>query len=371
MHRLFIFFVVIITSVYLVSCDYGLQNLNNQTNDLREFPVKYAEFFKIFKSDSIYILSIINPWKPEEEMQRFLISTGKDITGAIKIPVNSVSVHSLDYIGFIQELDEISAISSITDANRVYNAQIQSLLGQKLISDLGPATELNIELLLQTKPDLIFTTTYESDKKGEDILQKAQIPTIYNMGWMEKSPLGRAEWIKVIGLMFNKIDLADSVFSQIEKNYKDAKEFVEHIKVRPRVMVGGDYNGVWYTPGGKSFKAKLIEDAGAEYFWSSNTTTGSIPLSFEKVLSVHFDDDIWIECPYKDSEELKLHDKRLIRFKSVRTGNVYNNLKSTNGLANDYWETGICRPDWILMDILTIFYPAKYNHGLKYYNKLN
>lgn len=49
-------------------------------------------------------------------------------------------------------------------------------------------------------------------------------------------------------------------------------------------MTGVMYGDVWYVPGGRSYAAKFIEDAGGKYLWSDNPKTGSIELSFESVL---------------------------------------------------------------------------------------
>ena len=36
---------------------------------------------------------------------------------------------------------------------------------------------------------------------------------------LEKTPLGRAEWIKFFGVLFDKEKEADSIFNELENNY--------------------------------------------------------------------------------------------------------------------------------------------------------
>ncbi|HBU79689.1 MAG TPA: ABC transporter substrate-binding protein, partial [Muricauda sp.] len=49
-------------------------------------------------------------------------------------------------------------------------------------------------------------------------------------------------------------------------------------KTKPTVLTGGLYKDVWYVAGGKSWMAKFLEDANADYLWADNNETGSIGL---------------------------------------------------------------------------------------------
>lgn len=102
--------------------------------------------------------------------------------------------------------------------------------------------------------------------------------------WMETNPLGRAEWIKVLGYLFDKEKEADSIFQMVEKNYLAIKNQTKRQKVRPQILHGEEYNGVWYVAGGQSYIAQIYKDAGADYLWKDNDKTGSLPIDFEMVL---------------------------------------------------------------------------------------
>lgn len=355
----------------LMSCNSEI-NQKQIDNITTESDIKYAEFFKIKNTDSNIILIIINPWKPNEILQkyRFSLNNNSNIQSDISLPVNRLSIHSLDNIGFVSELGKLNSVCAITDENRLYNPQIINQINQGITVDLGPAVDINLERLLMSKPDLILSTTYESSDNSQSIINKAGIPIIYNLGWMESSPLGRAEWIKVIGLILGKTAEADSVFEQIEKSYLELKSLTQDIENKPKVMIGAGYNGTWYMPGGQSFKSILMRDAGADYHWFSNQSKGSLAYSFETVLTYHLNDDIWIEAPWYDYNEMKLADSRYLNFNSVIQKQVFNNFGRAKGLANDYWETGICRPDYILMDLIEIFHPQLIDHQLIYYKSL-
>ena len=80
--------------------------------------------------------------------------------------------------------------------------------------------------------------------------------------YMEQTPLGRAEWIKFIGLLFGKKAVADSIFSATERNYSALKTMAGAVPERPEVISETMTNGVWYVPGGASYKAVMYADAG-------------------------------------------------------------------------------------------------------------
>ena len=125
-------------------------------------------------------------------------------------------------------------------------------------------------------------------------------------------------------------------------------------------------------PGSDSYLTKLFHDAGGDYHYKNSESTGSLPLSFEVVLDDLIDADYWIGPRAKSMKELEMMDERYTVFKAFREGNVYTFDKrmSKNG-GNDYWESGITRPDLILKDIIKIFHPELLpNHELYYYKRL-
>ncbi len=61
-----------------------------------------------------------------------------------------------------------------------------------------------------------------------------------------------------------------------------------------------------------------------------------------------------------------------MRLKAVREKRVYNNNRRVNNEGgNDYWESGVLRPDRILEDLVSIFHPnILKGHTLFYYKRL-
>jgi iron complex transport system substrate-binding protein len=102
-----------------------------------------------------------------------------------------------------------------------------------------------------------------------------------------------------------------------------------------------------------------MADAGADYLWSGDTTSGSMPLSVESVIDRAKEADFWLDPGASRSlSELTGMDERFSVFKAFRVGRVYNNdAKIGPNGGNDYWETGEARPDLALNDFISIFHP--------------
>ena len=77
-----------------------------------------------------------------------------------------------------------------------------------------------------------------SMNKTYNLIEKHGIPVIINGDWREETPLGRAEWIKFFGALFDKEKLADSIFNTIEEDYLAAKLMVKEKTSHPTILSG-------------------------------------------------------------------------------------------------------------------------------------
>ena len=84
------------------------------------------------------------------------------------------------------------------------------------------------------------------------------IPLIPHLGYKELTPLGQAEWIKVVGLLTGHSGEANRIFSGIERRYMALKARTDSVKERPRVFTGEMRGGNWYAVGGRSFLAQMF-----------------------------------------------------------------------------------------------------------------
>lgn len=359
-----IFWIGIIVSA-LLSCKGKNNNVDSSYNNtpISVTQIKYAKGFKIEHFESYTRLTINNPWSEGNSYavynlyKRDEANLPYDGTN-IKVPLQSIVVNTFSYFEFLELLDELDKITGTSDGFRIYNQEILSGIANGSIADLGDPFKLNIEKTLGLKPDAILSSAYaQSDNFSERII-KAGLPVIYNIEWMENSPLARAEWIKMIAVFFDKETAADSIFNKIETQYIAAKELAQNIPVKQSVMAGDNFQGTWYVPGGKSYNALLFNDAKLEYYFKDNESTGSIGLNIESILTNFSKANLWVGCEADTYKELLSKDSKYFLLSSVKNKRVFNNHKRiTKSGGNDYFESVIANPDLILKDLIKAAYP--------------
>ena len=142
---------------------------------------------------------------------------------------------------------------------------------------------------------------------------------------------------------------------------------------KPTVFTGSDYQGTWSMPGGNSFAAAFLKDAGADYLWADDTSTGSLPLAFEAVFEKAQSAEYWVNVGYFFTlNDLLAADARYADFAVYQSGNIWNNDAITSATGgNDYYESAVAHPELVLADLIKIFHPELLpDYELVYYRQL-
>jgi len=369
---IYFFYLIIV----LTSC--GTETTNKELKK-NTSTLSYAKRFTITKEENTTILELLGNKGDSAVTATFVLYSKNKPTNHqdayfIKTPVNKVACMSSIYTTMLAKLGEEKSIVAIDNVDYYNNTFIQQVVTEHKITELSKGPKINIEQTMALNPDLILTygmgnPSVDVDKK----LLQANIPIAISLDHLEETPLARAEWIKFFACFFNKEQLADSLFAITEKKYLDLKKLTKHQTVRPTVLTEIKYGDTWYVPGGKSYVANLLADAGASYFWSNEKQTGSMPLPFETVYTKAKDCDFWINLYQVNSQkELLSYDERYGLFNAVKKNKLYNNNKTQNskGFSN-YWESGISNPDEVLADLISIISPTLLpNHTLIYYKQI-
>ncbi len=382
------FFYLVICTIVLGACQGRRTNpaeqQKNETAQLENYDfeakVKYAGHFIINNHKGYKYIVVFDPWNSCDTLASYVLyPKSKPVPPnlpahefLIPVPINTIGSMSTPNIGSLSLLGELEKVVGISDGKLISNTHIREKFQKGQLSELGAHQNSNIEEIINLSPDLLIKTGFDNVRKLDERLVEAGIPLAYNVEWMESHMLGRAEWIKFTGAFFAKDALADSIFNSIEKSFSEQLQLISQIEKRPSVMLGFDSKGTWYTPGGKSYVGKLIEQCGGAYMFRNDKTQGSQPLSFEVMLDWCVDADIWLMNSYTPVSSIKNMDERFQLFKAVREGNVYNfdNRLNEDG-GNDYWESGVTRPDIVMKDVIKMFHPELLpDHDLYYYRKV-
>lgn len=339
--------------------------------------VEYAKGFAVNYYGKHKLITVSNPWQGARKVEYQYVlspdSANHEDKKTIQYPVNSVICLSTTHIAMIAAIDEHLSIEGVSGDEFIMNERIRKRIRAGFIKDVGHSQALNYETILNRDPDIMFAYEVKGETSYANKLDELGVQVVFNGDYLETSPLGKAEWIKFIAAFYNKEKLAQNYFKEVKSAYKRIRQLTDSVKKRPVVFTGLPFKGTWYVPGGNSYLAKLIRDAGGDYIWSNNNKRESLALSIESVFSKARKADVWINTGRKTTyRALKQTDKRFAQLSAFQNDRVFNNNARTNGKGgNDFWETGTIEPHILLKDMVKLFHPDLLpDHKLKYYHKL-
>ena len=371
--------ILLICAVILGLFSCGNQPLKQIKPDSNQF----AHGFHIVRMGEITRLDVFNPW---ENARNFIYSyylIPKSIAipdsladrAIIRTPVEKVVVLSTTHIGFIAKLGLESTIIGVSGKDFVSNPIVRKGIENGLVHDIGYDQNLNYELLLQLKPDLVMAYGIGSDVAAHlSKMKDLNIPVVINAEYLEETPLGRAEWLLFMGSFYNQTDLAQQVFNEVVMEYDSMKTLVSESNHKPLILSGLPYKDNWWVPGGKSYMANMIADAGGDYIWKDNPSRESFVVSLENAIVKATQADLWINTGQTNSiQEILESDERFKIIPALQKKMVYNDNKLMNPTGgNEVWETGAANPQDLLRDLIHIFHPEiNTDSTFHYYQKLN
>jgi iron complex transport system substrate-binding protein len=293
-----------------------------------------------------------------------------------------IVVLSTVFAGFIELLGAQSQIVGLDKISFYSDSVLLQQCKQGSTQEIGEEAQIQLEKTLALKPDILICNSenFNTTAIGRR-LERSGTKIICCNNFKEAHPLARAEWIKLFGAITGKLAMADSLFAVVKNNYNATLEFAKQQsailksegKEKPTVLAEAMFGDTWFVPGGKSYTAQLIEDAGGIYCFSDLQPLFTYPKSLEDVLQVAKDADIWIHIgQIKERLEILQEDERYGLFKAFQNKQLFNNNKQENSTGgNAFWEKGVGRPDLILLDLYTIFKSPTSNTGsYNYYTKI-
>jgi iron complex transport system substrate-binding protein len=341
---------------------------------------RYANGFRLEREGLLTRLIISRPYqRADQVIEYWLIPEGyterpRDPTvHVIPVPAKDIVCTSTTHIPMLDYLGLTDRLTGFPTPDYISSAKARERIDNGSVRDVGRDNSMNFEVLALLKPSVLMAYQLTGDFGQLYRVRELGIPVVVNAEYLEEHPLGRAEWIKVMGALFGKEKEADSVFTQIEANYMSALKKVKGVSVRPTVISGTLYGSTWFLPGGRNHVARLFADAGLTYLWSDTPETGSLELGFEAVLQRAREADLWLgAASFASLNAMKEADQRYSLFRAFREGQVYTynrRMGATGG--NEYLELGYLRPDIILEDLIAIAHPERAGgHTLFFFQRL-
>lgn len=263
--------------------------------------ITYASGLSIYKHENYSIVKVINPWPDANKNFTYILKEKNGIVPdslqkytIIPVPLQSVVVTSTTNIPYLEMLGVEKTLAGFPHTDYVSSEKTRKLIDAGTVKNVGQNEKLNMEQLIDLAPDLIVTFGVDNNNPMMENLQKSGLKVMIQGDWMEQSPLGKAEWIKLYGALFGKEKEAKVLFEGIVKNYNEALQLVANKKPEASVLYGSMYQEQWFVAKGNSWVAQFMKDAKANYLWADVEGTGSLGLSFEKILDKAKNAHVWI-----------------------------------------------------------------------------
>ena len=322
---------------------------------------------------------IANPWKAGTMLHRYILipkgeegdktvamlarrrSTGaRCTTDTVRTPLESNLVFTAPHCQLLTELGCQNAITGVCDKDYINIPDIKSRAQADAkvahpIMDCGSSMQPDIERIIALHPEALLISPFENSG-GYGKLDKLRIPVIETADYMETSPLGRAEWIKLYGLLLGS-SKADSLFSAIEKEYLQLKAEAAKLPLDLSILTERKTGNVWYVPGGKSTMGILLRDAHARYIFADDTHSGSLSMSPEQIIAKGNQVDVWAFKYFGGNaltkQDLLAEYQGYQALKAFQTGTVY----ETDTSCEPYFELTSFHPEILLREFIILSHP--------------
>ena len=319
---------------------------------------------------------------------------GSRDTLSISKPLNRLIVMSTSYIGFLDAIGADSVIVGVSGGEYVCDSSVTAGLDNGTVVDIGYDASPAYEKIMALKPDLLLT--YSVSPVKSQFLSKVEslgIRTFIVNEHLERHPLARAAYIRLFGALTGNMSAADSVLKVVSECYISLRDSVQNnldsnierdsketTHTSRKILVNIPYKDQWFVPGQESYLTTLFKDAGGEILGAKSGSSVSGQISVETAYSLSKEADLWMNVGWCQTLEQLLSVNPLFEdflmniqgnasaighscTKGYATNssdtsasvvwNDNNRLNSKGG--NDFWESGVVRPDLLLRDLVGIF----------------
>lgn len=357
---------------YFLGCTlfFLLSNCKKQEEDttvqVQQDDITYAKGFSLKAYEDFYVVRILQPWVNANESFSYVLKREQaqipDSLLAypqIEIPIQTLASTSTTHIPALDLLNEVNSLIGFAGLDYISTPSVRKQIERGQVKELGQSEALNVEAIIDLRPTVFMAFAMSKDNKALQTIEQAGIPVLYNGDWTEQTPLGKAEWVKLFGVLYDKEQEANQFFDQVVVDYTAALQLVAHVQEQPTLLSGVMYGDVWYLPEGKSWAAVYFNDVKAKYLWKETQGIGSLALSFEQVLEKAQHATFWINPGHYESlTELAQANPHYKEFDAFKYKKVYS-FAPTKGATGGslFYELGGLRPDLVLKDLIKIVHP--------------
>ena len=336
----------ILLLIYLTSCQHSTSPDSILADPDSVQDLSYAQGFAINYHQNTRVLELFSTY----DTLRYLLQSNEEeppsgviYDQVIRTPVQRIVTQSTTHLAFLKMLNSADAVVGLDNASYVSDSTFIQQVDSGHIQEVGSGNSLNTEKALALLPDLILVSHMPGN--GLSAYQKfieLGIPVLSVAEWTEGTPLGKVEWLKLFAALLDKEALAQTKFARTEEAYTSLAQITQAIAEKPEVIVGSPFQDSWYVPGANSYRNALLQDAGATWAYSQDSTAVSFPVAFERMYDLGLKADIWLDPGQTlSAKEIQGIDPRFADFSAFQSGKIYNSNRRliALGSGNDYYES--------------------------------
>ncbi len=340
--------------------------------------IRYARNLRIEYFDDYTSVRIRDPWDTLRQRQHYvLVDRNKPLPAhlpesgiIIRVPVEKAVIYTSVHTAIAEQLGALDQVAGVCEPQYITSPEVLRRIEEGRIADLGMSTSPNVEKIVDIGTEMIIASPFENSGYGS--AEKLGIPIVEAADYMENHPLGRTEWVLFYGLLLDRREEAERVFSATEHHYLALKSLTDGCERRPTVVLERKYGNSWAVPSGGSYIGVMHADAGADYIFRDYPGTRSVHLTFEEVYDRAGNADFWF-LKYDTRTPLTYgllagEYQPYANFQAWKEHRIF----ACNTITSSYYDDITLHPDRVLEDLIAIYHPDLLpGHELHYYFPLD
>lgn len=283
----------------------------------------------------------------------------------IEVPIRRFTTENHSILSSVTLLGITDRLAGVASRYTITEPTIRELVLSRELAEVGGGTHSDIELAMAVAPDVHFTfysvyPTWNLHPK----LWELGVTAVPMADHMDTTPLGRAEWVKLLSLFVNREAQANEWFRGVAGQYEQLSALTADVTHRPRVLYGTpDTRGSWELRGDTNHFARLIHDAGGEYFWERGGASSWEHAPYEEALYGSATTMLWIGgmglTGIDSIDQLLAKDSRFEWLRPVRMERVHALDRGGAGAWTAPWtDQSMDKPHRLLADLIRVLHPS-------------
>lgn len=298
-----VYFILLSAATFLISCASNTTGIDAYTETL--YKPSYASGFEIVGAEGrqITLLKVFNPWQGAEntETTLFIVRNGEKIpagfTGqVVKAGARRIVCLSSTYVAMLDALGQVDRVVGVSGRNYISDKYVTT--HPEAVADIGFDGNIDYELLLAQRPDLVLLFGVSGASGMESKLLEMGIPFCY-IGRVPRrvaARQGRMGWVAIAEITDSRRKRRSSLRAGSRTLRCAPGKVAAATSKHPKVMINTPYAGSWFMASTESYVARLIADAGGDYIYKKNTSNRSLPIDLEEAYMLTAQADMWLNA---------------------------------------------------------------------------